>query len=94
MSRRALARISIMVRFGESSMNSGASETSPILRTSLFQSSSLILPLRMWLSGIRASADSSRMVISVRLISSEKMQLVSPCLIDADRAMSSPSVEL
>ncbi len=80
LSRRALARISIIVRFGESSMNNGASDTSPILRTSLFQSSSLILPLRMWLSGMRASADSSRMVISVRLISSEKMHAGQPVL--------------
>ena len=94
LSRRAFARISIIVRLGESSMNSGASDTSPILRTSLFQSSSLIVPLRMWLSGMRASADSSRMVISVRLISSEKITLVRPCLIDAARAMSRPRVEL
>ena len=35
LSRRAFARISIMVRLGESSMNSGADDTSPILRTSL-----------------------------------------------------------
>ena len=34
------------------------------------------------------------MVISLRLISSEKMTAVRPCLIAADRAMSSPSVEL
>ena len=34
------------------------------------------------------------MVISVRLISSEKMTEVMLCLIDADRAMSSPRVEL
>ena len=34
------------------------------------------------------------MVISVRLISSEKMTLVSWCLIEAARAMSRPSVEL
>ena len=92
MSRRAFARISIIVRFGESSMNSGASDTSPILRASLAQSSSLILPLRMWCSGTFASADKSRMVISVRLISSEKMHDVNPCLIDADRARSKPSV--
>ena len=77
LSRRALARISIIVRLGLSSMNSGAPETSPILRASLFQSSSLIWPLRMWLSGIFASADSSRMVISLRVISRLKMTLTS-----------------
>ena len=69
LSRRALARISIIVMLGESSMNIGAEETSPILRASLSQSSSLMLPLRMWFSGTFASADSSRMVISVRVIS-------------------------
>ncbi len=89
-----MARISIMVRFGESSMNSGASETSPILRASRAQSSSVILPLRMWCSGTFASAESSRMVISLRLISSEKTHEVRPCLIEAERAKSRPSVEL
>ena len=34
------------------------------------------------------------MVISFRLISSEKMHVAMLCLIAADRAMSSPSVEL
>ena len=56
-------------------MNSGASETSPIRRASRVQSSSVSRPVRMWCSGTRASADSRRMVISLRLISSEKMQV-------------------
>ena len=67
--RRALERISIIVRLGESSMNSGASCTWPVLRTIRCQSSSLILPLRMWLSGTPASADSRRMTSSVLPIS-------------------------
>ena len=75
-------------------MNSGASDTSPIRRASRVQSSSVSLPVRMWCSGTRASAESSRMVISLRLISSEKMQVAMLFLIAADRAMSSPSVEL
>ena len=45
-------------------------------------------------SRIRASADSSRMTISVLLISSENTALVMPCLTEQDRAKSSPSVEL
>ena len=94
LSRRHLARISIIDMFGESSMNSGASETSPIRRASRVQSSSVSLPERMWCSGTRASADSSRMVISLRLISREKIAVASLCLIDADRAKSSASVEL
>ena len=40
-----------------------------------------------------ASADSSRMVISIWLISRLKMAEVRPCLIDADRARSSASVD-
>ncbi len=94
LSRRHLARISIIDMFGESSMNSGALDTSPIRRASRVQSSSVSLPVRMWCSATRASADSSRMVISVRLISREKTQVAMLCLIAADRAMSSPSVEL
>ncbi len=70
-----MARISIIVMLGESSMNIGAEETSAILRASRDQSSSFIWPLRMWLSGTRASADSSRMVISERVISRLKKQL-------------------
>ena len=69
MSRRALARISIIVRFGESSMYSGASLISLIRRASRVQSSSLIRPDRMSASLIFASADSSRMTISDLLIS-------------------------
>ena len=76
MSRRAFARISIIVMFGESSMNSGEPKTSPILRASRVQSSSFMLPLRMWLSGIFASAESRRIVISLRVISSEKITLL------------------
>jgi hypothetical protein len=71
-----LARISIIVMLGLSSMNSGAAETSPIFRASFCQSSSLMCPLRMWLSGIFASAESSRMVISLRVISRLKMTAV------------------
>ena len=93
LSRRALARISIIVMFGESSMNSGEDDTSPILRASRVQSSSFMLPLRMWLSGIFASADSSRMVISLRVISREKITLVMLWWIDADRQKSRPSVD-
>ena len=70
-------------------MNSGAAETSPILRASLVQSSSFMLPLRMWLSGIFASAESSRMVISLRVISREKITLVMLWWIDAARQKSS-----
>jgi hypothetical protein len=48
----------------------------------------------MWCSGTRASADSRRIVISVLLISSEKIALGRPFLTEAARAMSSPSVLL
>ena len=94
LSRRALARISIIVMLGQSSMNIGALETSPILRASLVQSSSLIWPLRMWLSGTFASADSSRIVISERVISRLKKQLVRLLWIEAARHRSSARVEL
>jgi hypothetical protein len=94
LSRLALARISIIVMLGESSMNSGALATSPIRRASRAQSSSLIRPVRMFCRCTRASADSRRMVISLRLISSEKITDAMLCLIDAARARSSPSVEL
>ena len=57
---------------GESSMNSGASDTRPIVDANRVQSSSRIVPLRMCCSWMPASAESSRMVISVLLISSEK----------------------
>ena len=94
LSRRALARISISVRFGESSMNIGASLISLIRRAMRVQSSSLIRPARMSASRIRASADSSRMTISDLLISSENTALVMPCFTEQERAKSSPSVEL
>ena len=61
---------------------------------SFCQSSSRIVPLRMFCSGTCASAESMRMVISLRLISSEKITEVMPCLIDADRRMSRASVDL
>ncbi len=80
--------------FGESSMNSGASEILPIVPASFCQSSSPMVPLRIFCRWMRASADSRRIVISLRLISSEKTTLVWPCLMDADRAMSRPSVDL
>ena len=48
----------------------------------------------MLLSPTRASAESIRIVISERLISSEKITDVSPFLIDAWRAISKPSVDL
>ena len=73
-------------------MNSGASEISPIRRAIFGQSCSLIVPARMWGSRIPASADSSRMVISVLLISSEKITDVMPCLIEHAREKSSASV--
>ena len=92
LSRRALARISISVRFGESSMKIGASLISLIRRAMRVQSSSLIRPARMSASRIRASADSNRMTISDLLISSENTALVMPCLTEQDRAKSSPSV--
>ena len=85
MSRRAFARISIIVMFGESSTNSGASLTSLIRRASRVQSSSVMRPPRMSASRILASADNMRMTISVRLISSEKMTLVMPCFTEHDR---------
>ena len=66
-------------------MNIGADDTSAILRASLAQSSSFIWPLRMWLSGTFASADSSRIVISERVISRLKKQLVRLLWIDAAR---------
>ena len=75
-------------------MNSGASEILPMVAAILAQSSSPIWPLRSFCRCTRASADSRRMVISLRLISSEKTTDVMPCLIDADRAMSMPIVDL
>ena len=81
--RRAFARISMSERFAESSINKGASEISPIRFASRPHSSSEREPERMLLSPTRASAESMRIVISERLISSEKITDVSPFLIDA-----------
>ena len=92
--RRHFARISIIDMFGESSMNSGASTTSLIRRASRVQSSSLIWPVRIECSGTRASAESSRMVISLRLISRLKITEVRPALTEAARARSRARVEL
>ena len=92
LSRRHLARISIIDIFGESSIYSGASATSLIRRASLVQSSSLICPVRIVCSGTRASADSSRMVISLRPISRLKNAVPSPCFMAAARAKSRASV--
>ena len=75
-------------------MNSGASLISDILRAIRVQSSSLIRPDRMSASRIRASADSSRITISERLISSENTALVRPWRTEQERAKSSPSVDL
>src|SRR4029078_13448084 len=80
--------------FGESSMNSGALETSAILRASFCQSSSFIWRLRMWLSGTFASAESSRLVISERVISRLKKQLLMLLAIEAARHRSSARVDL
>ncbi len=93
-SRRHLDLISIMDMFGESSMNSGASTTSLIRRASLVQSSSLSWPVRIACSGTRASADSSRMVISFRLISRLNKTDVIPDLTDAARQISRARAEL
>ncbi len=83
-----------MVRFGESSIYSGASLISLIRRARRVQSSSLIRPERISASLIFASADSNRMTISDLLISREKMTLAIRCLIEHDRKKSSTSVEL
>ena len=80
--------------FGESSMNSGESVICPMMRASFFQPASPMVPLRRSWSWIWASAESTRMVISERLISSEKTAVAILCLIAAARAMSSPIVEL
>ncbi len=88
LSRRHFARISTSVMFGLSSMNSGASLIRPIVEAIVVKSCLCTVPLRMWWSGTLASAERSRIAISLRLISSEKMMLGSLCLIDAARAMS------
>ena len=93
-SRRHLDLISISDMFGESSMNSGASATSLIRRASRAQSSSFICPVRIVLNGTRASADSSRIVISLRPISRLNSTVVMPFLMAAARAKSKARVEL
>ena len=92
--RRHLARISISDMFGESSMKSGASVSSPIVRAILVQSLSSSLPCRSFCNGIRASAESRRMVISVQLMLRLKMTVGRSCLIAAERARSRARVEL
>ncbi len=94
LSRRHLARISIIDMFGESSMNSGESATSLIRRASRVQSSSPSWPVRMACRATRDSADSSRMVISLRLISRLKITVVRPLWTAAARARSRARVEL
>lgn len=89
-----MARISIIVKFGESSIYSGASLISLIRRANRVQSSSLMRPERISESLIFASADNSRITISDLLISSEKMTLAIRCLIEHDRKKSRPRVEL
>lgn len=74
-------------------MNSGASLTSGIRRATRVQSSSVIEPERMWCSATRASAESRRMAISLRPISSEKITLGSLCWIEQARAKSSARVD-
>src|SRR5699024_11570642 len=83
-----------MVRLGESSMNNGASEISPIRRAIRVQSSSLIFPDFMSDSFTRASALISRMTISVLLISRENTTEDRPFLTEHERMMSRPMVEL
>ena len=75
-------------------MNSGASTTSLIRRASRVQSSSLSWPVRIACSGTRASADSRRMVISLRLISRLNNTEVMPAFTDAALAMSRARAEL
>ncbi|CAB4980966.1 unannotated protein [freshwater metagenome] len=81
-------------RFGESSIKRGAAEISPMRRAIRDHSSSLRFPARILLRPTRASADNIRIVISERLISSEKITDVLPSVIDACRAISKPSVDL
>src|SRR5699024_11808545 len=78
-----------MVRLGESSMNNGASEISPIRRAIRVQSSSLIFPDFMSDSFTRASALISRMTISVLLISRENTTEDRPFLTEHERMMRS-----
>ena len=93
-SRRAFARISIIVRLGESSMNSGASASSDERSASRRQSWSLMCPERMFCSATPASAENSRIMISSLPISREKMAVGFWCLTAAERAKSRASVDL
>ena len=70
--RRALARTSMTVRLGLSSIQMGASASRPTAWLILDQSASLSRPLRTLLESTRASEHSSRWVSSSWLISSEK----------------------
>ncbi len=72
LSRRALARISMMVRFGLSSIQIGASASRPMAREIFCQSSVCSWPLRTLVESTRASAHSSRWDSSRLLISREK----------------------
>ena len=83
-----------MVRFGESSMNSGASASSEDRSAILRQSSSLIRPERRSFSFTRASAENSRIMMSCLLISREKITVGACCRIAAERAKSIASVDL
>ena len=92
--RRALDRISGIVMFGESSMVMGAPCTLVMTRVMASHSGSLMPPPRMWWMATLASAESRRMAISAPVISSEKIADGTPCLTDAARQKSSPSVDL
>src|SRR5206468_444871 len=70
--RRALARISITVKLGLSSMYSGASPRRPMAWLILGQSDSSSFPLRIRVESTRASEHRSRWVTSEWLISNEK----------------------
>ena len=80
--------------FGVSSTKIGASLISPIRRASRVQSSSESWPERSTCSGTWASAESSRVTISILLISSEKMALAMLCRTAALRAKSMLAVDL
>ena len=71
-SRRALARISMIVRLGLSSIQIGAWPRRPIALEMFDQSSPLSCPLRRRCESTLASEQSSRCVSSRWLISSEK----------------------
>ena len=91
--RLALARISIIVRLGESSMNNGADEICVVLSTMRCQSSSDRRPARIRDSSIPASADSNLMTISLRPISRLKIAAARWFLIAAARAKSRARVD-